>query len=386
MLKNKKSLICTIVFSIILLFSSFCFAEETNTPVTTNGEENAPVTTSEEGEEIPQQEIYEGDLYLIAPTVTMDKLVSGNVYIMGNDVTITGQVAGNLYIFANKVTFSQAYIQASTYIVANTIDFSAITTDLYVTCSSIHIPANFGAYRDMKIAANTTYLIGAVGRNADIHSDKIAFEQDENKAMIFGNLNYTSKSEVSIPEGSVQGETHFTKMNTTNENMTVWQKVQKYVVLIFSSFATALVVYFLTVFFAKKPLEKTVSLVEKRILPTFGIGLLGLILIPTAAAILFLSLIGIPISLLILAFYLLFLLLGVPIMSVIFTKMGADHFKVEKKFIQILFLFIITVILFAIGCIPYVGAIVKFLLTVLALGVLLIVLFFKNFKTEKEKK
>lgn len=392
MLKNKKSMICMIVFLMITLISSFCFADNEVAQNTTTDQTEEPVTTSEdttvseEDYDALTQQIHEGDLYLFGNDVTMDQLVSGNVYIFANNVTVTGQVAGNMYIVANRVTVDQAYIQYATYITATTVEFKGVTTDLYVSTMTLNIPANYGAYRDIQVNAQTAYIAGAVGRNAFVNAPHLSLEKDGATAMIFGNLSYTSPQEINIPEGAVEGEVQYSK--TTQNTLTAGELVQKYSILFFSAFVTALIIYLLAHFFAKKSEEKATEVIAHKWLPTFGIGLLGIILVPIASIVLTLTLVGIPAALLLLAFYALLLFISIPVITVLLAKIIANRFHVERVLPQILIVLLVSIILSAIFLIPYVGIIIKVILAVLGFGAMIIAIFFKNLwnGTKKDKK
>lgn len=395
MLKNKKSLICVIVFLLITLISTFCFADNEVAESTTDQAAEA-VTTSEEvtdattDEAIDAEtdtslpEIHEGDLYLFGTDVTMDQLVDGNVYIFANNVTVTGQVAGNMYVFANRVTFTDAYIQYSTYITATIVEFGAVTTDLYANCMQLNVPGNYGAYRDMLVNAQTAYISGVAGRNVTVNASHLSLEKDGTAAMIYGDFTYTSPNEINIPEGAVEGEVQYSQ--ETQTEMTVADQVQKYSIMFFSAFITALILYLLARFCAKKSTGKAVQAVSNKWLPTFGIGLLGIILVPIVSIILILTLIGIPAALLLLAFYVLLLFISIPAITVILAKIMANKFKIDRVIPQILILLIVSIILSAIFLIPYVGIIVKLILAVLGFGAMLTAMFFKNSWVEKKEK
>lgn len=390
MFKTKKSLICMVVFMLIILLSSFCFAEDVEQINVDQAEE--PVATEEEILEDTDlsypSNVVENDLFLCAPTVNMDQLVSGNVYIMANTVNVTGQVAGNMYILANNVNFSQAYVQSSVYIVANSIKFEGITTDLYAKCITLDIPANFGVYRDLKVTAQNTSINGAIGRNAYITSSKLSLQKDDAKATIFGNLNYTSNSEIEIPEGSVEGNVNYSKYSTNGTpSTTVMGKVLKYVVIFFANFLTALLVYLISVFFAKNKVEKMTKILSVKYgLPALGIGLLAFIAIPFAIALLAISLIGIPVSLLFISLYGLLLAVSIPVLTVLFTNIIANHYHIDKKLPQVAIVFGTSVVLTALKYIPFVGGIFNFILVILGFGSMFTALFIKNFKTEKKEK
>ena len=218
MLRNTKTKLFLVIFLIITFITTFSYAEnETTTETIETTTDNAAVVETETTDEsttqaTSTQDIYEGDLYLTGENITMDKLVNGNTYITGNNVTITGQIAGNLFVFANQVTFTDAYIESSVYIFANEVKFQAVASDLYACCNKLEIPSDYGVYRDLNCYSNSLSILGIIGRNVNCNVTALTLEKDGAKASIYGDLAYSSASEIQIPEGSVQGETKFSKL------------------------------------------------------------------------------------------------------------------------------------------------------------------------------
>lgn len=281
MLRNTKTKLFLSLLLILTLIAPFSFAEnteatnddttaaqnlaETDEDVTPINETDGETVNSEETQVGANQDIHEGDLYLTGNDVTMDKLVNGNVYIFGNNVTVTGQIAGNLFVGANKVEFKDAYIESSAYICANSVNFGAVASDLYVCCNTLEIPTNYGVYRDLKSYSNSATLLGIIGRNADCEATTLSLSKDDAKATIYGDFNYGSISEIEIPEGSVEGETKYSKI-TRNDNQ---NNISDYIYEALCAIIFTLVIYGLALLFAKDSIEKCTKITAKKILTSF---------------------------------------------------------------------------------------------------------------------
>lgn len=407
---KKKSKFLALLLILLLSISTICYAEnEVNSekvpeprttdesvepinetgddvaPISTEGE---PVTTSEEGDAVTTSEeddysdIYQDDLYLIDDEIVMDKLVDGNVYLMGKKVKITGQVAGNVYVFADNVEFENAYIQSSVYICANTVKFGAVSYDLYAACGSLEIPENFGVYRDIRVASNSITINGIVSRNAYLTSNNINVA---NTASIYGNLVYSSNSEQDIPKSRVDGDITF---NQSKEEMpTTKDAIVSIVVDVLSAIVLAFIIFGLGKWLAPKGLEKANTLLANKWLPAFGIGLLScIIVLPIIMIVLLCTVVAAPVALLLLGLYILLLVISIPIVTITIANAISQKCKFTKIPMQLLMIAIVSIVLYAIHYIPYVGGIINFILTILGFGILIISIFLPKFNLEKKDK
>lgn len=396
MLRNTKTKLFLSLLLIITLIAPFSFAEnEIDTEPTTDTTQNfnetdediAPINETDDetvdeqynAQSGANQDIHEGDLYLTGNDVTMDKLVNGNVYIFGNNVTVTGQIAGNLFVGANKLEFKDAYIESSAYICANSVNFGAVASDLYVCCNTLEIPTNYGVYRDLKSYSNSATLLGIIGRNADCEATTLSLSKDDAKATIYGDFNYGSISEIEIPEGSVEGETKYSKI-TRNDNQ---NNISDYIYEALCAIIFTLVIYGLALLFTKGSIEKCTKITAKKFLPAFGIGLLTLILVPIASIILMITVVGLPLSFAILVFYGLLISLATSVFSIAIANILCDKFKLSNNWLKVLGIAIVSLLVYIIGIIPYVS-ILKILIVILGFGTLVMNMFFKNMKFEKE--
>lgn len=393
MLRNTKTKLFLSLLLIITLITPFSFAENETTDTTDTTADTSVVeetaTTDEatvtSDEDIAQtqsnQDIYEGDLYLTGNDITMDKLVNGNVYIAGNKVKVTGQIAGNLFIFANTVEFEDAYIESSAYICANDVKFQAVASDLYICSNSLEIPSNYGVYRDLKCFSNNLTLLGIVGRDAYCGATNLTISKDDAKATIYGDFNYGSKSEIEIPEGAVEGEVKYSQIiNEKNNN-----NISDYIYSAICAIIFTLVIYGLALLFTKGSIEKCTKITAKKFLPAFGIGILSLILVPVASILLMITTVGVPVAFALLVFYGLLISIATSVFSISISNIVCDKFKLTNGWIKALGVIIVSLLVYIIGIIPYVS-ILKILIVILGFGTILMNMFFRNIKFEKETK
>lgn len=419
MLKNKILKLLLVIFSVVTLITPLSYAEnevtttesdtETSSDVSiesdTSTEESTDYTddeaiideqeTDSENQE-SQQEIFEGDLYIAEDEVLMTQLVNGNVYIIGNKVKITGQIAGNLFVLANEIEFDDAYIQSSAYLCGNSVYFKAVASDLYVCCKNLEIPNNYGVYRDIKSISNSLTLLGIVGRNADCGAQNITLEkisqaisvssdetsEDAIKATIYGDFNYSCPIEIEIPEGSVEGNVNRSdlKINTGKKS------IASYITSAVSAIVFTLVIYGLASLFAKSSIEKCTNIVKNKFIKAYGIGIISLIAFPIVSILLMISVVGIPVAFALIMAYILMFVLATSVFSISITNIICEKFNLKNKWLKILFVSLISLIVYIIGILPYVWVIKSVLVFILGFGTLIMNIFFKNINFEKTSK
>lgn len=404
MLKNKFKTIA-ILLTIIMLISSFTIIVKAtdNTPVVTSDEPETSNTTNEVSDsntviqprtdenenqnENAELDILYEDLYIFDDSVTMDKIVDGNVYIFGNDVKITGKVNGNLFVFANEVTFTSSeenttettnnnycYIAGSVYAFANKISFNAVTNDIYAACSDFNMSYDSYIMRDVRIYASDITLKGYITRDAYLYSDNINFgtksdnEEDNDSALICGKLNYFSNSEITIPEGSVVGEVKYNSTANLDKNSTNTKTVSDYLMNLLNVIIYTFVIYLVLTWLMPKFFDKTSNELKTSSLLTLGIGLIALIATPIVGIIL-LCLTLLSLSTTLLTVYGILIAISFAVLASTLTYLLKDKFGFADK--KWLLLLIITIILWALKQIPFVGSIISIVISIFGLGLII---------------
>lgn len=175
--------------------------------------------------------------------------------------------------------------------------------------------------------------------------------------IITGNLNYSSKQQIDIPESCVGGETSFSKYkSTTNEFI-------NYIIELIASLIFVSLIYLLIRKFIPNYIDKISNLTGITLLKIFGIGIGILILTPILSILLLITVIGSPIALLLISIYILLLMLGTPIFIIAISAFIKS--KINKPINTFVIVLLITIILSLIELIPYVGTIISVLKTLI---------------------
>lgn len=383
MLKNKFKIITLLLVIILSMTVPIVRADDdTNTSVENSDTMDInPIsndTTSEDN-------FKKSDVYLTGSNITIDYIVDGNLFVAADTVTINSQIGGDAFIFANKVIVEdQGYIFSNLFTTCQYVEIKGVVYDVYALSKNVSILDGY-IYRDLKVLCDTLNITGTVGRNVFASCANILFnnEQDDNSStgVISGNLNYSSKDEITIPEGAVSGKTNFTK-----EIVNTQDNIQDYLIEIGTFIATALIIWLLCLWITPKFLNNTNILITKKILPVIGIGLLTPIVAIIASIILFI--LGITSSIGFLTLGLLFILLGISnsIFIISINNLVCNKLKIEKTIGIFGMLIASSVVLWLIELIPYIGGLVKFISVIIGLGILIysIPVKFKKEKVEKE--
>ena len=375
--KNFKLLALLLVIVTIISSFSICFADEEETSsneTATTSEDTTTTATSDDNSE----NVYEGDLYLFENNVTMDKLVDGNVYIFGSNVTVTGQVNGNLFVMGNSIKLDQCYVRYSIYALGNDIYYNGACNDLYALSQKLELTYNSYVVRDVKASANSTVFKSAIGRDVDLKTSSVDFGSDSEVPLIYGNLRYSADSEKTLADGVVEGETTYTSNNIFASNKSVGEKILSIVSAFLLVVVTSLVIYALLNKFNPECVKK-LNYSPISLLKAFGIGLLTIIAGVLIALVLFITSIGAKLGLIVSALLVLLGLLSTPIVAILVTNLLKPVVKAEKTVMYYIVLALVSIVLYGLTLIPFVGGLISFIIIVLGYGLIV-----RNFIPEKE--
>lgn len=382
MTKKISKLLLTFLLIIVTVSSfSMCFAE-------TNGETTKAATTSEtEQTSEDTEEIYNGDLYLFDNNIVMDKLVDGNVFVFGNNVEVTGQVNGNLFVFANKLTFNNCYVRYSIFACANSVNYNGACNDLYVASSTLEMTYDSYVVRDVKAVSSDVIFKAAVGRDVDLSCGKVDFGEGENIPVIYGSLRYSAPSEATIPEGVISGEGSVTYNKEMESNKNVADTVSDILIGFLTCIATALVIYAITKKFTPNFNEKLTDnkLSALKLLKSFGLGIAALFIVLVLFVLLLMTAIGAKLGFVLVLLFAIICLISVPVLSIIITNALKPTFKIEKTPMFCLILALVSVVLYGVTLIPFVGGLLGLIIKLTAIGLLIDMHIPHKELTEEEK-
>ena len=348
MLKNKTKIIAFLLVLILAITSSFVYADN----------------------ETSKDSYKNSDVYLMGDNVTIDYVVDGNLFVMADTVTINSKIGGDAFIMAKTINVGdQAYIFSNLFAMADSIDIKGVVYDVYALAQNFTV-SNGYIYRDAKLCCNTININGTIGRNAFVSCSNINFNTDENdKGIIYGDLTYSTPSELSFDKNIVNGNVTY-KAPKVSPEKSVREIVASYISDLGAFLAFVIIIWLVCLWLAPKFLNDTNKFVGKKTLNVLGTGLLTLIAVPIACIILLLLQLTAGISLLTVAIYILALIVAKSIFTIVANNYLCSKLNINKNTGIFGMLIVSGVIVWVISELPYVGGIVSFIISVLGLGVL----------------
>lgn len=317
-----------------------------------------------------QNNYKDGDVYLTGNEVTIDYIVDGNLFVFADTVNINSQIGGDAFIIAKTVNVNEGgYIFSNLFTITNTLNINGVVYDLYASSTNINISGY--VYRDIRTTSNELKISGVVGRNAYVTTNNISFEANSNEenqtiqqGTIAGNLNYTARNELSIPEGVVNGTTNYTEAKTTSPT------IGDYLLALGRFLVTVIIIWLLCLWLAPKFLNRTSLVLTKKLPSSIGLGILTPIIVIFISVILMLINITSTIAMIGIILLLLICILGSAIFAISLANLIANKLKVENKVGTLGVLIITSAVIWLICLIPVVGKILSLIVTVLGIGIL----------------
>ena len=367
--KLKLSLLLLIIITLISTFSFATEATEATENVILSTDNTATDTSTETQDAINSQveDWVSSDVYEIGDVVELNKIVDGNVFIMAKEVTIDTEIGGDVFVMAQKVTITDnAYIYSGLFAMANEININGIVCDAYVLANNLNIGENGYVYRDLKASVNTIDINGKIRRNAELIAAN--YNLNSENGLLIGDLNYTGTSEITVPEGAVQGSVNFNKQEV--KEVSVGTKVLSYVFSAINSLIFALAIVLLSIWLAPKFVEKVTNMDAKKALISLGIGLLFPIAGIIAIFLLLLSSIASSFAIFAGLVLVAVCMSGTAFASIYFGGLFAKLLKWEGKGKLIACSAISALAIWLISQIPFIGGFFGLLVSILGIGIL----------------
>lgn len=394
MLKNKTKIIAIFLTLILLFSTTLVFANNevsdngtTSTSINTesNQVENS-INTQTTNAEMQENSYKKSDVYLTGENVTIDYIVDGNLFVCADTVTINSQIGGDAFIMAkNLIIEKDAYVFSNLFSIANSIEVKGVVYDIYALADNLTISDGY-VYRDIKVSCRNLNINGTIGRNVFTNCENINFNTNEStNGIIYGNLNYTSKSEISIPEKTVTGEVNYSQSSNLSE-MSIQSTIATYILDLGHFLSFVLIIWLVCLWMSPKFLENTNNFVGQKTLKVFGFGLITAILVPIICTILILLQLTSGISLLLLALYILAIVISKSLFTITTNNYICSKLNISKNSGIFGMLILSGLIIWLLTQIPYVGTVISCIITILGLGILICSIIPKKNKIEKISK
>ncbi len=329
-------------------------------------------------------EIVDDSLAVAGDVVAVDGTVTGNLFAAGHRVILRGTVKGDLVAVAKRVEIEgtvdgNVFVGGGTVLVRGSVGRSAhcaaadllrvdptgrVDGDTVGLAETIDLDGHVG--RDLVAFAGMTNVRGDVGRNVSVRTRRLHLEAG---AKIGGNLlaRVRDAAAVQVDEGTiVTGKTETRllpkeKSRYTRVGFYVWK-----LIWLAAAFLVGLALHALLPGLFPARLPGSVALLR-----TAGVGFVALVVVPVAALLLMLTLIGLPAGLLILGLWLAGLYVAQILVA---TLVGRGLLqKADAPPASMAPVLLVGLVFVAVSVnLPYVGGLVCFVVLVLGLGLAVI--------------
>ncbi len=372
MLKNKTKIILLFLVFILLFSATFVFADNESVdegimPISENSTEavNPNARTDESNYK-------KSDVYLSGKDITIDYIVDGNLFVCADTVTINSQIGGDAFVLAKNVIIGeQGYVFSNLFTISESLEIKGVVYDVFACSKNINI-SNGYVYRDIKAFCDTLNLNGVVGRNAFIDCSTMNFNTDNSTSgIIYGDLNYSSNNEISVPEKVVSGTTNYTK-NALTKDLSVQSIIADYILDLGEFIVFLLAIWLICIYMAPKFLNNTYNYVGKKSLGILGCGLLTLFVVPIACIILILLRLTSSISLFLFVLYILAIILSKSLFAITANNFVCSKLNINKNLGIFGMLILSGSAIWILTQLPYIGGIISLIVTILGLGILVV--------------
>lgn len=366
----KKTILCLLLMLLILSSSTVFASNNLVIEPRTAGDNSDEQSNVAAISDVPNNTYISSDLFLYNTNVELSDNVNGNVAIYGQNVNITGEIQGDVLILANSITISEdAMIYGNVFALAPTIKISGVISDVYALCSNFTLDTTGRIARNLNIIAPSATLNGKIGRDVNINTSNLTFPEDLKDAVIGGNLNYWSNTELNIPEGAVSGETKYTAVETKRSTEDVIASAVSSVV---KGLVLSFAIIMLSIWISPDFKNRLGTMIKNNSVKCFLIGLLIAFAIIVASIFLLLFTFSLGSTIAVCALGL--LILAYAISSTIFAmgiaRLITNKLNLTKNTPFVLFALLVVLIISLLKFIPVLGGIVNVVTSLIGLGML----------------
>lgn len=266
---------------------------------------------------VAEDEVIKDDLYVFGDQVEVEGVIEGDLIVAGGIVDVSGEIEGDVYISGGQITVN-GVVGKSLFIAGGTMQFNGtVERNVYAAGGQITFGQETVIGEDLLVAGGMLSLDGTVGDDLRVSGGQIDVD-----AVILDDA-FISGEEIDIDEDNVSGDLRFGMDEEDVKEMvddvkddvkpvekrvgrfargTVWFRI-------FSSLVFSIGMYLVGVLFIYLAPVKTVSIVNKvssswkDLLFSFLLGLGIVFLGPLLVALVAASVVGLPLSLLMIIFW-----------------------------------------------------------------------------------
>lgn len=335
---------------------------------------------------VPAGEIIEGNLYTAATDINIEGEITGDLICAAAKLNVKGKVGGDIICAASESDIS-GEVAGSVRIVGSTTNISGLVAkNVFSLGQNISLTDKSRLGQDLVVAGDKAEVYGQIGGDIwgalsklDIKGQvgknlrlKLDDQMTKDKAAltiapeakIGGDISYAGFSQADYKTESVNGQVTHNTPEKKQLGFMAW--LQKHLYKIFS----ALLVALLLSLWLKNSLVAVAEDVSKNFWTTFWPGILLMFMPPLVFIFLLITIIGIPLSLIMLALWIPALYVAQVLTAIIIGQTLITRFKVNKEYNNTLAIIGGVLITWLLYAIPFIGFFVGFAACAIGLGVM----------------
>jgi len=359
----KKTLIVFFALFLFMPLVASAFAVKTSDSVYIGKNDTVAGNLYTAGANITVEGKVTGDVICAGQSVNINGAVGGSVRAAGNSVNINGQVARNIMIAGASVILGSDAQAGWDMLIAGAVGEirGKVGRDLYGVAASMIISGEVNGDVRLKIDDKIESKRRGVGLNDNKTKLKI-----EDTAKINGGLIYTAegKAQISSSTSIVGKVTHNLPKLKNTKKLALMGLVWVRTYSIFSSLIIGLVL----ISFWRGRIKDLTDVMQVKAGASIGWGIAVMFLTPVILILLLLTIIGIPLALMLLGIWLIFICVSKILTGILAGRIILEKFWKQKKDNLILAMIIGIVALWIIFSIPFVGWILFLIATWWGLG------------------
>ncbi|NOX51932.1 MAG: hypothetical protein GXP16_15560 [Gammaproteobacteria bacterium] len=330
---------------------------------------------------INKSETINDTLFVAAETVLIEGVITGDLVAMGRRIDISGSVEGNVLTFAESVTLS-GKVGGFALGAASSYDLHGATVggDLWAAGENVDIDDEARVGRNAIIAtqtatvkgsvkkdlfafAETVELSGVLGEDLEAFATRVKLLGD---AHVGGNVRFRSGNEDRLHRAEnvrIDGDVEFLDMPEEFEDKSRYATVEFYLWQV-ARLIAAFLVGLAFVWFV--PGYRSVSIgAGVEALKTAGVGFLIMVSVPIMAVLVAFTLVGLPLSFIAVAAWLLCLYLAKIVVGAVVGRMLLS----QSDSLAWTLLAGLSIVIVAVN-LPFIGGIINVVLTIVGLGLI----------------
>lgn len=307
----------------------------------------------------------DGDVFAAGETITINGKINGDLLAAANTIRINGNVSGDARCAAAVVDIKGELGQSLTAAARDVTQFegSRVGRDVLVFGSEVSLSGMAG--RQVLGSGETIRLNGPVG--SDVRLWSVGELRLGPAANIKGNLTYGSKTQAFVaPEAKIAGAVNWEEIQPKVKE-TVRHEGFNWLAQL-ASFAAGVLVWGVLALLFPGVWGNLSQTVRQSTWPALGWGVLFLLVAPLASLLLLITVIGIPLSLTLIATYTLLIYAGKIIIGDAIGRLLARRFGWERRLYEIFPFMIGFAGLILLTKIPVVGFFINVVVASVALG------------------